>query len=444
MQYLKQSTQIKVRVGPAMDPTDGVTPVTSLTLAAADQAELLKNNGAATVDISGRTFAAVTGCDGWYDLTLTTTDTNTLGMATVVLQDASATLPMFLDFEVLPSNVFDSMILDTDKLQTDGVELAGTTVTGFAQYKADVSGLSTFDPSATPVEIRATGGTAGKNAEALVDDVWDEPLTAATHNVATSSGRRLRNTDPTIIEGTAQGAGANGNQIILEGTSSAVDGAYDPAGIWLTTGTGAGQCRNILEYEGSTKTATVDRTWKVNPDGTTGYRVIFDPGREHVNEGLAQAGTSTSITLNTSASSADDAYCDQQIFIRSGLGEDQVRIVTDYDGTTKIATVDKAWDTTPDATSAYVMLPNIGSRASQSFSVDTVIEDTTSEGGRTFSVEEAFRIFLAVMAGYTTGGASNPKTFAAAGGDGTTVRVSGSKNAVGNSTTVITFDTSDI
>jgi hypothetical protein len=31
-QILRQSTAIDVRLGPAMDPTDGVTPVTGLTI----------------------------------------------------------------------------------------------------------------------------------------------------------------------------------------------------------------------------------------------------------------------------------------------------------------------------------------------------------------------------------------------------------------------------
>ena len=39
MQYLKQSTEIKVRIGPAMAYDDGVTAVTDLTLGGADQAE---------------------------------------------------------------------------------------------------------------------------------------------------------------------------------------------------------------------------------------------------------------------------------------------------------------------------------------------------------------------------------------------------------------------
>lgn len=197
-----------------------------------------------------------------------------------------------------------------------------------------------------------------EDLEAIADAVWDETLTGATHNVPTSAGRRLRQLAGNIvIDGIALGAGANGNQIILGANASDIDGAYDPAVISIVDGTGAGQSRLILAYDGTTHTATVDRDWKVNPDETSEYIIFADPGREHVNEGLAQGGGASTITLNALASSVDDAYVGQVIFIRSGLGADQACRITDYDGTTKVATVAKAWHTAPDATSAYVMLP---------------------------------------------------------------------------------------
>jgi len=160
----------------------------------------------------------------------------------------------------------------------------------------------------------------------------------------------------------AQGSGTGNNQIQLATTASATDGAYDPAEIFIVNGTGTGQTRLILEYNGTSKTATVDRNWKVNPSTDSEYRVIASSGREHVNEGLAQAGAATTITLNALASSDDDAYNGQIIFLRSGTGEDQARIVSDYVGATKVATV-SAWDTTPDSTTGYVMLPYLSSGA---------------------------------------------------------------------------------
>lgn len=196
------------------------------------------------------------------------------------------------------------------------------------------------------------------NNKTIEDAVWDEIMTAATHNIPTSAGRRLRNiTSMVITDGTCPSAPLLDNQIVFNGDAFSTDGAYDPALVAVVGGTGEGQSRLILEYKGSTMTATVDRNWKMTPDDTSQYVVIANPGREHVNEGLAQAGALGTITLNTLASASNNAYKGQLVFIRSGTGEDQARKITAYDGTTKIATLDRNWDVIPDNTSAYVMLP---------------------------------------------------------------------------------------
>lgn len=188
--------------------------------------------------------------------------------------------------------------------------------------------------------------------------VWDEPLTGASHNVPTSAGRRLRQLASQVVwDGFAAGPGINGNQIELDGTASALDGAYDPALLAIVGGTGAGQCRGIFQYDGATKIATVDRDWKENPDITSEIIIYAWPGREHVNEGLARAGGVNTIKLNANASAFDGEYVGQLIFLRSGTGQDQVRMVIAYDGTTKVATVSEDWHVVPDTTTCYAMLP---------------------------------------------------------------------------------------
>ena len=118
-----------------------------------------------------------------------------------------------------------------------------------------------------------------------------------------------------------------------------------------------GQTRMIFQYEGSAKRAWVDRNWKTIPDGTSEYSIVANAGREHVNEGVAQAGGTNTITLNILASSQDDAYNYQLVFIRSGTGEDQVGLIMAYNGATKVVTIDKDWAIEPDNTSVYAMLP---------------------------------------------------------------------------------------
>ncbi len=131
MLLLKQSTEVKVRIGCAVAIADGITPVTTLDLSAADEAELLKHNGAATVDISGAACAAIASCDGWYDLTLTTGHTDTLGLLTVAVNDDSLCLPIWHEFMVVPANVWDSLF-GSDRLQVHAAEITAGLITAAA------------------------------------------------------------------------------------------------------------------------------------------------------------------------------------------------------------------------------------------------------------------------------------------------------------------------
>lgn len=108
-QILRQSTEIIVPIGPFVDVTDGFTPETGVTLSGADEAELLKANTTTTTDISGATFAAISGCDGWYGLTLTTTLTNTVGTLDVMVNDDSVCLPVFCRFQVIEEAAYDAI-----------------------------------------------------------------------------------------------------------------------------------------------------------------------------------------------------------------------------------------------------------------------------------------------------------------------------------------------
>lgn len=251
--------------------------------------------------------------------------------------------------------------LSTGTLVVDGASCTevGNGVYRYTQSDADqaedhVGVMHTDDATVSAKDVMAV-----RLNRQVAYAVWDEILTASTHNISTSAGRRLRAVPGILIEdGVAQGPGTGTNQIQLSAEASSVDGSYDPSLIQIISGTGEKQCRAILEYDGDTKTATVDRDWKVLPDATSEYQILADPGREHVNEGLAAGGDTNTITLNSLASSEDDVYIGQVLFIRSGTGSDQACRIIDYDGATRVATVCSDWTVVPDTTSAYVMLPS--------------------------------------------------------------------------------------
>jgi hypothetical protein len=66
-----------------------------------------------------------------------------------------------------------------------------------------------------------------------------------------------------------------------------------------------------------------------------------------------QPNTATTIKLNAKASPTDDYYNGAIIRIIGGAGAGQSRKITDYDGLTRVATVDSSWGTVPDNSSTY-------------------------------------------------------------------------------------------
>jgi hypothetical protein len=192
----------------------------------------------------------------------------------------------------------------------------------------------------------------------IADGVWDEVLTGATHNVQNSAGKRLRTIAQMVVSSdVAQGPGTGPNQIVLAAAEPSVDGTFDPSLVAIVGGTGVGQCRRVLEYVGSTRAATVNRNWKTAPDATSEYVIYADAGGQSSNEGKVRAASSNTVQLNALAASTDDAYIGQTVWIVSGTGDDQAKMITDYNGTTKTATIDGTWAVTPDTTSAYILLP---------------------------------------------------------------------------------------
>jgi hypothetical protein len=410
MKGLKQSTVATVIVGPVLDSTGA-----AVTNAVVGDFRLAKNGTVAT--LSGATVTH--DANGYYLIALTTGNTDTTGRLVLTSGNTAHSMASH-HWSVLPASVFDAIYTNATN-STGGLATATGTITALAgavstltasgvrtelatelgridatiasratqtsvdaiddfidtevaAIKAKTDLIVTFPVNFGNLDITAGGGIAelGPNALAtndlyspIADAVWDEVLTGATHNIASSAGRRLRQLASVIVRaGTAQGPGTGNNQIQLDAGASATNGEYDPGLIFIETGTGAGQARLILQYNGSTKVATVDRDWRINPDNTSEFVILADAGRNSVNEGLAQGGTSTTITLNASASASDDAYNGQLVFIRSGTGQDQVGLVEDYVGSTKVATIRTRsatgqWATVPDTTSAYMMIPNL-------------------------------------------------------------------------------------
>jgi hypothetical protein len=86
--------------------------------------------------------------------------------------------------------------------------------------------------------------------------------------------------------------------------------------------------------------------------------VISPPGFNPLRTGTALAGASGSITLDSSSSAVTDFYAGTVVVLRSGTGSGQARLITAYNGTTKVATITPNWATPPDNTTGFAVVPS--------------------------------------------------------------------------------------
>jgi hypothetical protein len=58
--------------------------------------------------------------------------------------------------------------------------------------------------------------------------------------------------------------------------ASSIDGYYTAMWVWVIEGTGRGQSRQIVSYNGATKIATLSEPWAVQPDSTSEFKLDVD------------------------------------------------------------------------------------------------------------------------------------------------------------------------
>ena len=143
------------------------------------------------------------------------------------------------------------------------------------------AGASSVDNFFKYMTIVITGGTGigqsrrfldyvGATQLGTVDRAWaTNPDNTSTYSI----GDYVHILD-LITTGYAQGSGTGNNQIQLKASESVNTNELLGQRIQIKCGTGAMQFRTIIAYNGSTKTATVDRNWSVNPDATSFYAIL--------------------------------------------------------------------------------------------------------------------------------------------------------------------------
>ena len=196
------------------------------------------------------------------------------------------------------------------------------------------------------------------------------------------------------VTGSAQGG--SGTTITLQANSSSINDYYNNFKIEMTSGNCLGQTAFITDYNGTTKVASINKTWSNSQTPSSGdeYKIfsfsnlgeiqVFHSGtgsddkgvmRFNVNDGgdtqdnlhtimelrpktnyhsgTAHEGVDNTITLDTNASSSDDYFNNYYILITGGTGSGQTLKILDYDGDTRVATVDANCTTNLDNTSTF-------------------------------------------------------------------------------------------
>lgn len=183
---------------------------------------------------------------------------------------------------------------------------------GGASFDIPVNSSISFSAFVNAVQdVSGGGGNAGDSASwhltGVIKNVGGTTSLVNGVNFDTTLSRTIRET------GTAQ-SGASGT-ITLQASATTVTDAFKRSYIYIISGTGAGQSREIIAYNGTTKVATVTPNWGVNPDNTSVYRIVTQEHYEANTIGwdvnaVANNGTDTlDITVTGEASKNIVWYC---------------------------------------------------------------------------------------------------------------------------------------
>jgi hypothetical protein len=187
--WLKQSTAVDLPIGPFLDSTDGNTQETALTITQPD-IRLKKNGGAWAQKSAAQTLSHEEA--GWYEVSLSTTDTDTLGHLILAVHESGA-LPVWREFMVVSANVYDSLIGGGDTLDVQVTGMGANTVTASALATDAVteiqSGLATsaaldavdnfIDTEIADIQARLPAALVGGRIDASVGAMAANTLTAS-------------------------------------------------------------------------------------------------------------------------------------------------------------------------------------------------------------------------------------------------------------------------
>lgn len=247
-------------------------------------------------------------------------------------------------------------------------------VTGVLPWRGPVIGfraaaLNNSLIDGTTIDVNVTAMAAGTvtaaaiatgaiDADAIADNAIDagaiasDAITAAkiATGAITSAKFAAGAIDAAAIATDAIGAAELADGAITAATFAA--GAIDAAAI-AANAIGASE----LAADAASEIASAVRTELTTELGRLDVAVSTRQATATIRSNTAQAGAAGTITLDASASATNDLYNGLVVAILSGTGAGQARLVTDYAGATKVASVSPNWTTNPSSDSVFVLVP---------------------------------------------------------------------------------------
>ena len=188
MRYLKNATATKITVGPFLTLADGVTPLTTLTVASAtftilsdtaDTPHVVATGALAASDGDNDLVHITNDTAGFWSMELSEANTTHIGSMVVSIMDNDVFFPISHEFTVLHANVYDSLMLGTDSLNVNVVKLSGdSTAANNAESFFDgtgYAGTGNVIPTVTAFGTQAKADINAEVVDALNVDTYAEP-----------------------------------------------------------------------------------------------------------------------------------------------------------------------------------------------------------------------------------------------------------------------------
>jgi len=181
VRYLREDTAVTVVVGPFVDKSDAVTPITSLTYQSTLNGRAV-SNGTGAAYTPANAGAWVHDGNGYYLAALAVADVPTVGRFRLEFSDPNTFLPVWEDFTVLSAAVYDTLFGAAALSTYAGGPVASVTApvaVGTLPTPAPAGYGSTPEAGTTAI-THAAGGTGRSPSDMTVQDSNSQPISGAT------------------------------------------------------------------------------------------------------------------------------------------------------------------------------------------------------------------------------------------------------------------------